>query len=102
VTTDEYSRLWDAATEKGFTTLSIPKKVGGRYSVFSALGLFPLALAGVNIEELVTEAREMRETCLQKNIFENPALLSATLLYEHYQQGIRIQNTFFFNPELEK
>lgn len=102
VTTDEHSRLWDAAMSKEMTCLALPKKVGGRYSVFSAVGLFPLALAGVDVASLVRGAKEMRDHCVEGNNDKlNPALLSASLTYYHSQKGISIHNTFFFNPELE-
>jgi glucose-6-phosphate isomerase len=101
VTTDEGSPLWKKAQEHSFAVLAMPKKVGGRYSVFSASGLLPLALVGVDIKDLVKSARDMRTRCLEADIHSNPALLSAVTTYLHSQNALRIHNTFFFNPELE-
>ncbi|MEI7511198.1 MAG: hypothetical protein WCJ84_03520 [Candidatus Peregrinibacteria bacterium] len=99
VTTDENSLLHKMAEEKGFATLFLPKKVGGRYSVFSAVGLFPLSLAGINTSALLAGAKAMREKCLSEK--ENPALVSTAIKYFYYAHDICITNNFFFNPELE-
>jgi len=101
VTTDYGSKLWKEASERGFELLTIPKNVGGRYSVFSMVGLFPLVLAGVNVEQLLEGARIMVGRCVKKDVSENPALASAVLVYLHNQKGVSINNTFFFNPHLE-
>jgi glucose-6-phosphate isomerase len=102
VTTDEGSPLHQVAEEAGFAVLLLPKNVGGRYSVFSAVGLFPLALTGVNIANLVEGAKTMRERCLTENDRGNPAIASAVLQYWLYaKKDIRISNSFFFHPELE-
>ncbi len=101
-TTDEGSSLARVFSSTDAAHLSIPGQVGGRYSVFSAVGLFPLALAGLDIGMLLRGAREMRDLCLRnKKIEKNPALHGAALLYEHHRREISISNTFFFDPELE-
>lgn len=100
VTTDEGSKLWQIAQQKNFATLAIPEKVGGRYSVLSAVGLFPLAAVGVDIKALRAGALAMRERCLRGDL-ENPALVSACVLYLQHQQGKAIHDTFVFHPELE-
>jgi len=99
-TTNEGSLLWDMAEEKGMERLAIPKKVGGRFSVFSAVGLLPLALAGVHIGDLLAGARSMRERCVSFSP-NNPAVLSAITIFLLKKNGIAINNAFFFNTELE-
>lgn len=101
VATDKGSKLWNAAEEKNFSLLEIPKNVGGRYSVFSAAGLFPLTVAGVKTEELLEGSRAMKEICLLNDTEKNPALVSAALLYAYFKKGMKINDNFFFNPELE-
>lgn len=101
VTTDEGSKLWEQAQVNDYAKLSLPKQVGGRYSVLSAVGLFPLALAGVNIDALRAGAVAMREQCLREDLSNNPAASSAMVTYAYWRKGIHIHNTFFFNPELE-
>ncbi len=99
--TDRDSKLWRHATKKKWHTLEIPQKVGGRYSVLSAVGLFPLALAGYNIDSLCRGALEMREKCLDRSFLKNPALQSAIALFLSYKRGCVIHNTFLFSPQLE-
>lgn len=101
ITSDEGSKLWKAAQEKGYTCLPIPKLVGGRYSDLSAVGLFPLAAAGIDIQALRKGAVQARSESVTKDISHNPALVSATLLYLHYKQGKNINDHFFFNAEME-
>jgi glucose-6-phosphate isomerase len=100
VTTDKNSRLWDAALKREYSVLEIPKNIGGRYSVLSAVGLFPLALCGINVSELTVGAKNMRDICLEFSE-ENPALSSAVLIFLHYKNGKNINNNFFFHSELE-
>lgn len=101
VTTDFGSTLWQKAKEQTIAVLGVPEKVGGRYSVLSAVGLLPLASVGVNIEKLVQGALNMREQCLQINFEQNPALVSAVITFLHFKRGKTINNTFCFHPELE-
>ena len=101
VTTDEGSRLWQMATEKHLDILTLPKRVGGRYSVFSAVGLFPLALTGIDTEALLEGARTMRGRCLSGGSTDNIAAISAVLQAVQAEAGLTVNNTFFFNPELE-
>lgn len=100
ITTNEGSKLWPVAQADGYAHLSVPKTVGGRYSVFSTAGLFPLAVCGVDIGALSTNAREMLERCFNPDISQNPALAGAAVLYAARQKGLRIHNLFLFAPEL--
>jgi glucose-6-phosphate isomerase len=101
ITTDKGSKLWDLALKEGFNVLEIPKKVGGRYSVFSPVGLFPLGLLGINTAQLLHGARSMRDACIDMNIEENPAALSAVIQYLHYKGGRNISDLFLFSNDLE-
>jgi glucose-6-phosphate isomerase len=100
-TTDKGSKLWNLATAKNLDCLEIMGEVGGRYSVFSAVGLFPLGLAGFDIELFWNGAAEMVKRCTDRDIFRNPAMLSAVISYFHYKKGLDIYNSFYFNPELK-
>ena len=101
ITTDYNSDLWQAARDLNLDCLPIPNKVGGRFSVFSSVGLFPLACAGVDLSELLKGAMEARKVCLNKSVFKNPSALSAIILFENYVKGKLINDSFFFHPELE-
>ncbi len=101
VTTDTGSRFWKFAKGEGYEVLEMPRLVGGRYSVFSPVGLFPLGLLGIDTDRLLSGAREMRDRCLQMEVGENPAALSAAHIFLHSRRGRNIYNLFLFSPDLE-
>ena len=101
VTTEKNSEFYQIAVREGFEVLEIPKKVGGRFSVFSPVGLFPLGLLGVDIDELLHGAQQMRQRCLSSDVLNNPAVVSASLIYLYKQKGRGIHDLFLFNPDLE-
>lgn len=97
--TDNGSALHELAKKNDYEVLEIPMKVGGRYSVFSAVGLFPLAVLNVDIRALLRGARFMTERCIVTD--NNPALTSACIKYWHGRNGQRIVDTFIFGSERE-
>lgn len=101
VITDEGSAFAIAATERKVTVLTMPVTVGGRYSVFSTVGIFPLLALGVDVRTLVRGAQDMRQVCLNPDSNLNYATISASLLYQAYQDGLVIHDTFVFQSELE-
>ena len=79
-TTDpRHGHLKALATEQGYETLSIPPGVGGRFSVFSPVGLLPAAMAGIDITELLAGARNADSTCKKGVLWKNPAAMNAVL-----------------------
>lgn len=100
VVSESESQLFKISKSLGFEVMLIPAMVIGRYSIFSAVGLLPLCLAGINIEKLNKGARDITQYCLKLDL-DNPALVSAILIYLYYKKGFTINNNFFFNPELE-
>jgi len=101
ITTDRGSKMQKSAETKNIEVLNIPQKVGGRYSVFSAVGLFPLVASGFNVVELRRGAQNMRNVCLRKISEDNPAAVSAAIIYLHYKHGKNINDNFIFLPQLE-
>jgi len=99
--TDDQSKLWNHAQNKGYDVLTIPKKVGGRFSVFSSVGMFPLAMLGINIGELLSGAQDMINRCINNDINKNPAAISALLIYHHYIKKKNIHDLFLFSTDLE-
>jgi glucose-6-phosphate isomerase len=90
--------LWEQAGAKNIARLAIPKPVGGRFSVLSAVGLFPLATIGVDIVALCEGATSMRNESIAEG---SHAAISASLLAYFRAQGKTISDNFFFHPELE-
>lgn len=79
-TTDAHKgTLRKIADEEGFKTFIVPDDVGGRFSVFSAVGLLPFALVGIDIKELLRGVCQMdaetRKTDIDKNIAAQNALI---------------------------
>ena len=68
----------------------VPDDVGGRYSVLTAVGLLPIAVAGVDIAALMQGAAEMMETCTEAS-FRCPAWRYAAIRYELYRAGRSIE-----------
>lgn len=98
--TDDGSTLWKAATEHGIRTIAIPQKVGGRYSVLSAVGLVPLGAAGFDVVAFSEGAREMRD----KLLGDDPEQLlakSVAFFDEWLKRGMSVYDLFFFSPRLE-
>lgn len=100
ITTDEHSPLAQVARVQHYTLLTIPLGVGGRFSVFSAVGLFPLGLMGIDIQALCAGARDITAECLFTTS-ENNAAVRACLQYYYYQHDIRIHDLFLFSVQLE-
>ncbi len=101
ITTDKNSKLWKLAEDR-FDRLEIPHRVGGRYSVFSPAGLFPLAMLGLDIDKLCEGAKAMREVCLKEKISQNPAALSALIQYiQETKKGKCINVNFIFSWDLK-
>ena len=69
------------ANEQGWPTFSVPDGVGGRFSIFSEVGLVTAACIGMDISELLAGARDMDKACQTADIYENPAMLNAVLKY---------------------
>jgi glucose-6-phosphate isomerase len=101
VTTDAGSAFQAYAVAHKFRILSIPPQVGGRYSVFTSVGLFPLALLGVDIQSLLNGARQMVPQCLDSAVMRNPAAISALIKYVYYQQCVHINDMFVFALNLQ-
>jgi glucose-6-phosphate isomerase len=82
LTTDaEKGALRQIVHDEGFRSLVVPDKVGGRFSVLTAVGLLPAAFAGFRIDELLAGAKWMDDRCTSDDVWANPAHLFAALLY---------------------
>jgi len=92
VTSEPKSKLTAWAKTQGIDTLPNPPKVGGRFSVLSAVGLFPAVLAGVDIGALRTGAQEADLKA---------AAESAAIIYLNLKQGKIIHDLFLFDRDLE-
>ncbi|MGM5483676.1 MAG: hypothetical protein ACQER9_02030 [Nanobdellota archaeon] len=98
VTTMKNSPLYDYAVKNAIPSLKIPANVGGRYSVFSSVGLFPLFVYDIDIDKLVKGAKEsIGENLCLKSISSEEAMRQ----YFFYKKGVNISVIFLFRPYLE-
>lgn len=92
VTDSSKGALRQLADREGYRSYVIPDNVGGRFSVFTPVGLIPLAICGVDIRELIRGAREMSQRCDPSSPFEeNPAALYAATRNALYRSGKKIE-----------
>ena len=97
-TTDRHrGALKSLADAKGYETFVVPDDVGGRYSVLTAVGLLPIAVAGIDIDALMAGAREMMDTCAA-DMDVNPAWQYAGARYEMYRSGKKIEILAAYEP----
>jgi glucose-6-phosphate isomerase len=97
-TTDAHKgKLHDYAQAEGWETFTVPDDVGGRFSVLSAVGLLPMAAAGIDVEAVIAAAAEELEGLDQRSP-ENPAWQYAAARQQLYRQGKTIEILASYEP----
>lgn len=86
--------------EKGYTLLPFPIDVGGRFSVLSSVGLLPMAVAGIDIRDLLKGAREMKKIIHEEAPERNMAILYALYRNILLEKGYTIEIMGYFEPLL--
>ncbi|MBX9704574.1 MAG: glucose-6-phosphate isomerase [Silvanigrellaceae bacterium] len=96
--------LLKIAQENQYQTLPIPKNIGGRYSVFSAVGILPLHLAGIHTDHLLRGAQKAYQDMVlaseQPSLSKHPAFCYAGIRYLLYKQGYKIESLCTWSPKL--
>ncbi len=88
VTTDKArGTLKKFSDESGYETFVVPDDVGGRYSVLTAVGLLPIAVAGIDIDALMSGAQKAREDFKTNDLSKNTALRYAAIRNVLYRKG---------------
>ncbi|PIP72254.1 MAG: glucose-6-phosphate isomerase [Nitrospinae bacterium CG22_combo_CG10-13_8_21_14_all_47_10] len=99
VTTDSSKgALKSLADELGYRTFVIPDDVGGRYSVLTPVGLFPMAVAGINIQELMEGARQAEKLYSNPSLDQNDAYYYAVTRQLLYKKGKTTEILATFQP----
>ena len=99
VTTDrERGTLKSFATKQGYETFVIPDDVGGRFSVLTAVGLLPVAVAGVDIDSLMQGANDARIAYSSPNLYENDAYKYAVMRNILYRKGKHLEILVGYEP----
>ena len=93
------SSLETLCTKCGYTFLEFPLNVGGRYTAMTNVGLLPMAVAGIDIRELVKGARDMQIRVHEESAEKNIAYQYAFLRNLYYKEGYRVEMLSSFEPQ---
>jgi glucose-6-phosphate isomerase len=101
VTTDkEKGALKKLAEREGYETFVIPDDVGGRYSVLTAVGLLPIAVAGLNIDKMMEGAQTAAHKYNNSDLLTNESYQYAAVRNIFYRKGKDIELLVNYEPSL--
>lgn len=101
VTTDKSKgALKKLADEEGYETFVIPDDVGGRYSVLTAVGLLPIAAAGLDIDQMMAGAAYAADKYNNPDLATNESYQYAAVRNALYRKGKTIELLANFEPSL--
>lgn len=102
-TTDkEKGALKTLCNKEGYETFVLPGDIGGRYSVLTAVGLFPLACAGVNIKEMLRGAADARNEFNNTDIANNMCYQYALTRDYMYRHGKPVELYVTYEPQMSQ
>ena len=92
VTTDKCKgKLKELSDQNGYETFVVPDDIGGRYSVLTAVGLLPIAVAGADIKAMMQGAADARKAYLDADINKNDCYKYAAIRNILYRKGKKIE-----------
>lgn len=98
-TTDkEKGTLKQLADAEGWETFVVPDNVGGRFSVLTAVGLLPIAVAGIDIDELMRGARFAQENLNDDDLNKNDCYKYAAIRNIMYRKGKKVELLASYEP----
>ncbi|MFT7859435.1 MAG: glucose-6-phosphate isomerase [Sulfurimonas sp.] len=100
VVTEDDSKLKKHADIHQMKSFTIPKNVGGRFSVFSAVGLLPLAIVGINIDDLLKGANMVYQSFFDKRGFYK-RLTNKARFFSEYKNRFNVNVVFSYSSRLE-
>jgi len=100
VVSENDSKLTAYAEKNDFTTFEIPKNVGGRFSVFSAVGLLPLCIVGIDIEKLLLGAKTVKDSFFTQKEYYEPTMEKARFFVEN-KNRFNINILFSYSSALD-
>lgn len=99
VTTDKNKGvLHDLSVKNGYEMFVVPDSVGGRYSVLTSVGLLPMAVANIDIEDILDGAQFASHLYNSENIIENDCYMYAAYRYLLYTKGKDIEIMSSYEP----
>ncbi len=100
VTTDKAKGTLKALAEKeGYAQFVVPDDVGGRYSVLTAVGLLPIAAAGIDIDSLMRGAADAMEKYGKGDVYTNDCYRYAAIRNILYRKGKKIEMMVSYEPD---
>lgn len=90
--------LKQLADEEGYETFVVPDDVGGRFSVLTAVGLLPIAVAGIDIDELMLGAKKAQDSLNDTDVNKNDALKYAAIRNCFYNMGKKLECFVSYEP----
>ena len=100
-TTDkEKGTLKDLARKKSYRQLCIPDDIGGRFSITTAVGLLPIAAAGINIEELIRGTQDAYRNFSEGSLDKNVAYQYAVARRILEKQGKKVELLVSYEPQM--
>jgi len=94
------SKLTKFAIQQNIKVFDLPENIGGRFSVFSVVGLVPLAMVGVDIDNLLNGCRRVSDSFFAKNRYYSPILEKARFHVEN-KSRFNINVVFSYSSTLE-
>ena len=92
--------LKELAYKEGYETFVVPDDVGGRFSVLTAVGLLPIAVAGIDIDDLMLGARNAQNELCSTDIEQNPCLKYAAVRNCFYNKGKKMECFVSYEPNM--
>ncbi len=92
--------LRELSTSEGYETFIVPDDIGGRYSWFTAVGLLPIACAGIDIDSLMKGSKDAYDELTKLPYEDNPALLYASIRNILYNKNKKIEVLVSYEPKL--
>lgn len=92
--------LKNLADEEGYETFVVPDEVGGRYSVLTAVGLLPIAAAGIDIDALMKGAHDAMVEYSNPNLEENDCYKYVAARNALYRKGRNIEMIINYEPQV--
>lgn len=90
--------LKNFADQMGYETFVVPDDVGGRYSVLTAVGLLPIAVAGIDIDQMMKGAADARALYTKAPAADNDCFKYAALRNLQYRNGKRVEILVGYEP----
>ncbi len=90
------------ADSEGYETFVLPDDIGGRYSVMTAVGLFPMAVAGIDIQAFIAGAQEAHKRYRDENVLKNACYQYAVARDYFYRHGKSVDLFVSYEPSLSQ